>query len=285
MTLVVAVVDRVTGAVHLGADSKVTWVLDETRTRRVYTEPALKLVLLGQDVAVGFAGDGPETLASAVANLVELPVDDVLEALAGIAGASFVVAQRDPIRIWSVSHERGIEDRTAIGRAWAGDTSVYSMFQARFTDFPEEPPLFQLQSTMQHLIHLAKPDSVGGYTILASASGDAPFRYLPLRSDLWPESADESAAVNVRPNADGTANFTLRASFAEGPLVLHVLPGTGPTPGALGLYVENAGAGYLYRDRAPALRLKIQASTVDAFARRAETDYRQSLSLTGGRRA
>src|SRR5690606_28098321 len=136
------VIDWVAGAVHLGADSKVTWVLDETRTRRVYTEPALKLVLLGHDVAVGFAGDGPETLASAVANLVERPVDEVLEALAGIAGASFVVAQRDPIRIWSVSHERGVEDRTAIGRAWAGDASVYSMFQAHFTDFPEEPPLF-----------------------------------------------------------------------------------------------------------------------------------------------
>lgn len=285
MTLVVAVIDRVTRAVHLGADSKVTWVLDETRTRRVYAEPALKLVLLGQDIAVGFAGDGPEALASAVANLVEHSVDDVLEALAGIAGASFVVAQRDPIRIWSVSYERGVEDRTAIGRAWAGDASVFSMFQARFADFADESSLFRLQSAMQHIVHLAKPDSVGGYTILASASGDAPFRYLPLRSDLWPEITGESAAVKVKRNADGTVNFTLRASFAEGPLVLHALPGTDPTPGALGLYVENAGVGYLYRDRTPALRFKVQASTVDEFARRAETDYRQSISLMGGRRA
>lgn len=67
MTLVVGAIDREHGSIHLGADSKITWEGEEGRTRRIYTEPALKIVLLEDDLAVGYAGNGHEHLASAVA--------------------------------------------------------------------------------------------------------------------------------------------------------------------------------------------------------------------------
>lgn len=278
--MVVAVIDQVTGAVSLGADSKVTWALDVTRTKRVCTEPALKIVLLGDDLAVGYAGDGPEVLASAVTSLRGRGVDELLEGLARIAGASFVVAHRQPAQIWSVSAEQGIEERTAIGRAWAGDGSVYPRFQAHFDDLADDSALLRLQSTMQHIVHLLRPESVGGYTILASGTASRAFRYLPLRSELWPESAD-TAITGLTQNPDGTLNFTLRASFTEGPLVLHVIPGVAPTPGALGIYVENAGLGYVYPHSTPAQRVQVRADTLEEFVRLAEAEHDQTVSPGG----
>lgn len=276
MTLVVAVIDQVTGAVAVGADSKVTWAQDESRTRRVYTEPALKIIYLHDDLVVGYAGDGPDVLASAVTSLRGRGVDEVLEGLSLIAGASFVVAHREPARIWTVSAELGVEERTAIGRAWAGDRSAFARFQARFDDFADDSVLFRLQSTMQHIVHLVRPEPVGGYTILVAGDATKPFRYVPLRSELWPESFDATVSGRTE-NPDRTVNFTARATFAEAPLVLHVIPGAAPTPGALGLYVENSGLGYVYPDRTPAPRATVRADALEDFVRLAETEHGQSL--------
>jgi len=280
MTLVVAVIDPMTGAVSLGADTKVTWARDETRTRRVYTEPALKIVLLGDDLVVGYAGDGPEMLAEAVSTLGGLGVDEVLARLARIEGASFVVGQRRPARIWSASAERGIEERTAIRRAWAGDVTAFSTFQARFDDDSAGSALDRLQSTMSHIVHLARPESVGGFAIFATGSADGPFRYHSVQSMLWPESMEAEVTIPTA-NDDGTGNFTLRATYSEMPLMLHVVPGAEPTRGALGVYVQNAGLGYLYPQALPAQRVQVRARSLEEFVHQAGSEYGQALALGG----
>ena len=129
---------------------------------------------------------------------------------------------------------------------------------------------------MQHIVHLVRPDSVGGYAILASGTPSEPFRYVPLRSELWPESAG-AAITGLTQNPDGTVNFTLRVSFTEGPLVLHVAPGVAPTAGALGIYVENAGLGYLYPHLTPAHRVRVRANALEEFVKRAATEHGQSI--------
>lgn len=280
MTLVVAVIDPLTGAVSLGADTKVTWARDETRTRKVYTEPALKIVLLGDDLAVGYAGDGPEMLAESVSALGGLEVDEVLGRLGQIEGASFVVGQRRPARIWSVSTEQGIEERTSIRRAWAGDAKAFSTFQARFDDDSAGSALDRLQSTMSHIVHLARPESVGGFAILATGSADGPFLYHAVQSVLWPEGAAAEVTVPTV-NDDGTVNFTLRATYSEMPLMLHVVPGAEPTRGALGVYVQNVGLGYLYPQALPAQRVQVRAGSLEEFVRRAGSEHGQVLELSG----
>jgi hypothetical protein len=279
MTIVVAVIDQERGSIHIGADSKVTWDDDEKRSRQVYTEPALKIVLLSDDLAVGYSGEGPEELASKVASLRGRPVGEVLSELAATLGGSFVVATRDPVRLWMVDLEGGIQDRTLIGRAWAGDSEAFNAFQKRYDDFVHDPALFRLQSAMQHIVHLAGPASVGGYTIIASAGPDNGFRYLPLRSELWPESVGKTTTTNFSRNDDGTVNFTLRASFTEGPMVLAVLPGRDPTQAALGLYVENAGVGYLYCDGTPAECKAVHSATPQDFVQAARDAHGQVIAL------
>lgn len=277
MTLVVAVIDPNTGAISLGADTKVTFENDATLTRKIYTEPALKIVLLGEDLAVGYAGEGPETIATRVSSLHGLPVEEVLDGLARIPGASFVVAHRSPARIWAVSSERGVEDRTAIRRAWVGDREAYEAFQTHFDDFANDSALFRLQSTMQGLVHLVRPDSIGGYVVLSSGSAEKPFRFLSMESMLWPEAP--SAEVDYwTARAAHAGGFTVRATYSEPPLVLRAAPGAAPTAGALGLYVENAEIGYLYPHLDPARRVRIQASSIEEFAKLATEEHGQSLS-------
>ena len=153
---------------------------------------------------------------------------------------------------------------------------MFARFQARFDDFRDDSALFRLQSTMQQIIHLVRPESVGGYTILVSGNATEPFRYAPLRSELWPESV-AATVTGLTGNPDRTVNFTGRSAFTEGPLVLHVIPGNAPTPGALGVYIENAGLGYLYPERKPAQRVQVRADALEEFVRLAEIEHGQSL--------
>jgi hypothetical protein len=278
MTLVVAAIDQAQGSVCIAADSKVTWLNDETRSRKIYTEPVVKVILLDDDLAVGYAGAGPEQLAETTVRLRGTPVDGVLNALATVAEASFVVVQREPARIWMVSAEGGAEERTAHGRAWAGDQHAFGEFQRRFDDFPASDVEFRVQSSMQGVVHLVQPRAVGGYVVMATAGASKPFRYRPLVSRLFPEGARPVQVTSVPRSPDGTTDLSLQTTFDEGPLTLRTMPGEHPTPGALGLYLENAGLGYVYAHDAPTVRAKVRATTTDTFVLAAMTDHGQHLT-------
>lgn len=266
MTLVVGVIDPEQDAVYLSADSKVSWMQDAARSRQIYMAPALKVIRLDGDLAVGLAGDGPATLAARIEALRGGSIDTVLAGLAEIAGGEFVVASRAPARLWQVTPETGPEDRTSIGRAWAGDKGAFSAFQARFDDLPGDPIVSRLHSAMSHIIHLRRPEFVGGFAVTVAGSARREFHYLPTRSELWPEAEEAVQVADVTMNADGTMNFKLRASFNEGPLVLHVVPGADPTCGAVALWIENAHLGFLFCHESSATRHQVRSATLDESA-------------------
>lgn len=284
MTLVVAGLAPDASSVCIAADSKVTWQDDATLSRQIYTSPVLKVILLNDDIAVGCAGAGPDFMAQKVAGLRGHPVNDVLESLRAVAGSSFLVVQRTPASIWRVSAEGGVEDLTALGRGWVGEQSAFSEFQQRFDDFAGCGVAFQVQSTMQHVVHVVQHDtvyeqgSIGGFVVMASATQTSPFRYVDLQSELAPAAMGRTDFTVSRGVSPETINATLKFDLFEGPLTLRTLPGDGPTPCALGLYVENAQLGHLFSHQEPDVRILVRAPSAAEFVTAARTVHGQHLA-------
>lgn len=284
MTLVAAALASDGSSVCIAADSKVTWQGDATLSRQIYTSPVLKVILLDDDIAVGCAGAGPAFMAEKVAGLRGHPVIDVLDSLRAVAGSSFLVVQRAPARIWRVSAEDGVEDLTSLGRGWIGEHGAFNEFQQRFDDFAGLGVAFQVQSTMQHVVHALQHDtvqeqgSIGGFVVMANATPTSPFRYVGLQSDLAP-AAMGPPDLSVSPGTSpGTVNATLKFDLFERPLTLRTLPGDSPTPCALGLYVENAHLGHLFSHEEPAVRILVRARSAAEFAAAARNVHGQHLT-------
>ena len=70
--------------------------------------------------------------------LRDQPVDDLLEAMVNMDYASFVVAALDPSpQLWKVS-AGSTDERSLVGRCWAGDHDEYELSQQRCHEWPEE---------------------------------------------------------------------------------------------------------------------------------------------------
>ncbi|MDI9892393.1 hypothetical protein [Microbacterium sp. IEGM 1404] len=265
MTLVVGAIDQHSGAVHMAGDTKIWWSEDETKSRGIYTNPALKVILLAHDLAVGYAGEGPEKIAREASKLRGRELESLLEGLATIRGASFLVARRNPGQLWEVAGGEWGEVSNR-GLALIGDdqrldptTTVFDLVRRRYDDFGAEPAEFRLQSTMQNLVHLVRPETIGGFVVMASASNETAFRYAALPSTLF-----DSIRV---------------PGPVEWPVTLSVLPGVDDTPGALGLWMENAGLGHLFCDGEPADPRRIVSDSVAKFVAIARDDFNQSLAV------
>lgn len=264
MTLIVGAVETETGAVFLAGDTKVTWDSDPTRSRKIYAEPALKIVRLSEDLAVGYAGSGPDTLAHEVARLRGLDHEGVRAGLQKISGATFILAGRDPGRLWKILDGEWA-DVTNEGLVIAGDdeqlngATVFEMVRSRFDDCPSDDAGTRLMSTMQHLIQLVKPSSIGGLLVMISATNVEGFRY-----HLTPSTSFDAIRAGV---------------IAERPLRLHTLPGTGDTPGALGFWIENSGIGHLFKDGEPDVRYEVRGASAAQFVAEARESFGQALVL------
>lgn len=268
MTLIVAAIDAVSGDVHIAGDTKVTWDGDPTKSRRMFLEPALKVIRLSDDVAVGFAGEGPETIAKLVSALPPADINTILDGLCAIAGASFILAARSPARLWQI--EGGLAGEvTDKGLAMIGDdapvgspaqeATVFQLVRDRYNDLPRTSAAERLHSAMQHILAVARPDSIGGHLVLLSAGDSAPFRYQASTTAIF-EALFPGQAV-------------------ERPLHLHVLPGETPTPGAVALWIENAQRGQVFCDHAPEVRHSVKASTREELAAIALDAHGQHLAV------
>ncbi|MFG6475814.1 hypothetical protein ACFXP7_05445 [Microbacterium sp. P06] len=263
MTLVVGALDENTGAVHIAGDSKISWKCDEAKSRRIYVDPVLKVILLSDEVAVGYAGSGPAPIAAEVTKLRGLRGEHLLDGLSQVEGASFVVGTLRPGRLWKVEDgewgevtNRGlviVGDDERLG----DDVSVFSLVESRYNDFAGDPAGFRLQSTMQHIVHLVRPESIGGFTVLASGSGKAGFRYQTMPSALFDA---------IHPTGP-----------VEQPLVLHVLPGAGDTPGAVAYWVPGAGLCHLFCHGQPADPRVIRGSDAAEVVAVAKERFEQTV--------
>src|SRR5687767_12911799 len=76
VTLVVAGIHD--GGISMVADTKITYDDDPARTLQVFTEALPKLVIVTDDLAVGYAGVGPRFLLDQVVSVRDLPLAELL---------------------------------------------------------------------------------------------------------------------------------------------------------------------------------------------------------------
>lgn len=181
MTFVIAkVIDRDAGKVTLLSDTKITDQNDDTSNRQTLSNPGQKVVIVDDDVVVGFAGDTPASAVNRVAELRGRSNDGIEDALRSLsaemhetAGASksfLVVARKPTPRITVISHGEQ-EDRTAIQTGWIGDRQAFSAFSEVFQD-PSAPADLELENrfftAMTTLIAWEDVETVGGYLVRVS---------------------------------------------------------------------------------------------------------------------
>jgi hypothetical protein len=146
-----------------------------------------KLVILRDDVAVGITGDNPDSVLQRLIGFRDQPIEDLLEAMISIDYASFVVATLNPsLQLWKVSAGSS-EERSSVGRCWAGDHNAYEIFQQRYHEWPEDiGPAFRLMSSMQWLLSFNLIESVGGYLTRAATTSEG-FRFVadPMTIGPW----------------------------------------------------------------------------------------------------
>lgn len=253
-------------SVYIGGDSKVWWKYDESRSRKVFTEPILKIVWLDDDLAVGYAGDGPEMLIASIKSLHGLDIPEMLEKLSQINGAAFLVAQRSPAQLWRVEDgEWG--DVSTSGVSMIGDDyeiepglSLFVRAKQMYEgDFPDYGVRFRLESTLQNIVFLRQPETIGGFVVLAGGSDSVPIRYSAM------------PVTRFSPIFDGV--------ISEPPLQLQVLVGCDNTPGALAYFVQNASLGHLFCHEQPQTRHQLVCSSAAELANIARTIYGQELVI------
>lgn len=192
--------------ISLVADTKVTVSHDDDVTRHVFENAFPKLLLLRDDLCVGLAGNDPEGVAGDLVAARQETVESVVHLAESMPYASFVIASLTPEpRLIQV--DRGsVEDRTVLGRAWAGDEAAYSIFQRRYSEWPPgmEVP-FLLISSLQWLLSFGSAPSVGGYltNVVSTPEG---FRYLPQVTNVGPELLSSLAEL-----VDGDLKLRLSA--------------------------------------------------------------------------
>ncbi len=252
MTLIVGAIDG--DAVTITGDTKVTYDEDPIKTASLFDEALPKVILLRDNLAVGVAGAGP---ARMIEDLLEHRDDDIIEVLGHLRSerdGAFVVGALGPAQLWEVRDGKVIEVPSG-QRAWAGDETAFRDFEKLADAWtPGTDEYFRLKSSMDQFVGpLGRSKSVGGFGITAISESGV-FRYAPAPFTIF--GTDDVLDV-----------YSGR-----------VIPGDVPTPGAVGIYVERAGAGRLFTQDRTATGVKIVAPDRAAFIREAFEQHGQALS-------
>ena len=258
MTLVVAQIDG--NSIAIVSDTKVTYRDDATRTRRTFENALPKIVLLNPMLAVALAGNVDDRLLTTVASLRGHSTTQVLNALHAVAAVTFLVADVEEMRLWSVGN-RHLEERTHLRRAWAGSRDAYEVFIRKEAEWPEDSSMsFRLTTSMQFLTSFDVVDDVGGYTLTAIGQRSRGFAFAPMRQTTFPAMFD---------------GFVFDASEV---VQLQQFAGTGNSFGALGLWLANVQRGLLFTHEQPWVPVSIDAATAEAFVQSAAASLGQLLT-------
>lgn len=270
----------VVGEIHddrlsIVADTKITFRDDPTRTRRVFNYALPKLVILRDDLVAGYAGQGPDRLLRVLVDARHDEVSTILQALATIPNASFIVGALDPgPRLWHVTGSH-VFDRSTIGRGWVGDQRAYEHFQRRYHEWPDETDrAFRLMSSMQWLLSFSPVASVGGYlTRVVTSDGRFGFVADPSTVGPWRMQVDR-VTVDHR-----SARLELSVPDGGDPTGYSILPAVGrpPTAGALAYFVPQAGAALLFHADSPWDPVQLRVGSMAELVDRAADDFGQHL--------
>lgn len=290
MTLIIAkIIDREKGSIVLVGDSKVTHRNNERLTKNSLVNPIQKVVIINDDVAVGFAGDNPDI---AIRKLVELrrnsdeEIEPILqehsnEKYNNGASTRFLVIRRKPTpHIVQISN--GIaDDRTSIGTGWIGDYEAFRIYTKLFQDLKTIPdPTSRFLGAIAHVIANEETETVGGHMVRASGSEAEPIRF---QCDLgfmmpWNMVAERS---QVSANAQ-TFRFTLPKGYDSTRNTRVPVPGRWPTFGALAHYIPELATAWLHTHERPwEDPVRIAARSVDELAMIAKAEHHQLLDARG----
>lgn len=254
-------------------DTKITRGGDEAWTRKVFRNALPKTVILRDDLAVGLAGEDPAGMLQRLVGLHGETVERVLDSVANISAASFVVATLSPVpRLWAVS-DGSVEDRSAIDRAWAGDHDAYELFQQRYHEWPSDvESAFRLMSSMQWLLTFDPVDSVGGY-LTRIATGSDGFRLVGDSTQVAPwllEGVVQALSDEIQ--------LTLRVPAGGDGTWYRILPAVGrpPTIRALAYYVPQAGVAWLFPHESPWAPVPLRVNSVEDLLKSA-AEHGQAL--------
>jgi hypothetical protein len=262
VTFVIAkVTDLINGKVSLLADTKLTDRHDDALTRRTLSNPCQKVVIVNNDVVVGFAGDTPESALRVLVRLRDEGVEEIEDALIsfsqemsqleGVSKKILLVRRRPSLRIVVIDNGQP-DDRTDIGTGWIGDSDAFRAFSAVFQNenFQSMARHDQrLVGAMAYLIGLEDVESVGGYMVRVTGDRERAFRFQVDPGFVMPWDLEGTVAQH----SEQSIGLTLSLPEGADP-TRHTripVPGKEPTYGALAHYIPEGGVAWLHTHEEP----------------------------------
>jgi hypothetical protein len=279
MSLVVAEV-LPNGRIAAACDTKISFSTADKRhlLHELHTGHP-KLVLKTADELVGVAGLNIERPIADIAANRSADLWYLLRSLSRrFPDCEFLGARRGPPLLL---HAENGETRnvTQLGRAWIGSgRSAYQRAAAawgeRHLSEPDGDGSFTLTAAVADVIEDPTQEDVGGValTVIETEKG---LRFQPNGTIVMAERSigslerhDDHFDIRMRLAPESSPTFTLQLAA-----------GDGPTPGASGLFVAEAGFGYLWPHQSPATAIKVMAGDSARFARDCRHLHGQTILL------
>jgi hypothetical protein len=247
------------------------------------------VVIVNDDVVVGFAGDTPESALRTVVGLRGERVEAIEDALLsfteemhkleGVSKMFLVVSRRPSPRVVVIDNGQH-EDRTDIGTGWIGDPDAFRVFSSLFQnqDFQSISDHGQrFVGAMAYLVGMEDIESVGGYMVRVTGDRDKAFRFQVDPGFVMPWDLEGSVSRQSGQSVD------LTLSLPEGAdPTCHTripVPGREPTYGALAHYIPEVGVAWLHTHEEPwrdPQRLAVES--VAELGVRAKAEHEQVLN-------
>lgn len=272
MTLVVAQV--LDGRITVVADTKITFTHDVTRTRQVYVNALPKIVIVRRDLCVAYAGNDPEGVLEALTANRGLTFKGMVELAIGMPHADFLIASLEGLPSLIAVHEGKPEDRTTIGRAWAGNRAAYDRFRKKETEYGDRLEDWLLfWESMREVTESGDVDDVGGYVTVVWTEPEG-FSFLAgttvtalKRTPVWVTDAEGKPQLSMETAEDADPWSTEVAG----------VPGTGDTFGALACFMNPPGLALLFPHDAPGDAIKFRATSIEDVIEQAAREHGQQL--------
>ncbi|MCB0927142.1 MAG: hypothetical protein KDB70_04285 [Mycobacterium sp.] len=288
MTFAIAeILTDANGRIAMVADTKLTHYRDETKTRRIYDHPCLKIVILDEDLTVAFAGDDPDRALKYVAGLRGRSVAEVVEALRQYSAdnaardhsKSFLIAKRAPDpQLWRIRWGE-VETAGSVSRLWIGEPAAFERFQSQHQSaLLDRPAEFRLVAAMMTLVLFDDVPSVGGY--ITRVAGDAvhPFRFHsdPAGTGPW----ETEGTIVVEQNGEQTLTMRVPPGVDPSHHTRIGVPGCDGTFSAMAFFIPEIATAWLWTHDEPWLDpIKLSGvRTMEAVVRTAEQNHGQLLS-------
>lgn len=286
MTFMIAkIIDQERQHVTLFSDTRITHRFDADVSRHSLRNPGQKVVIINDNIVIGFSGDDPSPSVNFLAELRGQKIDTIKTELLRYSrnprqSKNFLLISKNPRPKIIVISNGSLEDRTSIGTGWIGDYRAFRHFNATFNDraAPPDLPLEQrFFIAMTNLVVWEDLDTVGGYLVRVTGTCDDPFRFRPDQLRMMPDSVVGS--IRTLPGNRTEFQFSLEKGADSTRHNRIPVPGKGRTYGALALYIPEAGTAWLQTHERPGDEPKrLTVTSLEELVATSKTKYGQLLN-------